>query len=120
MQETLLNNERKPLVKGLKINVATLDKKVEVLAKLISGDLAGTELNTLVSVIQYSTNNSLFITPDISKHIKKEYGIGQSAFSTSLFRLKKKGIIKMDGKTITIHPIFTSVISLDKLVISFV
>ncbi|MFA7287607.1 MAG: hypothetical protein WC055_01890 [Melioribacteraceae bacterium] len=113
-------SENKPVIRGITINGPLLLKKIEVLSKLYCGDLAVSELNTLAAIITYSNNNSLFISPIISRQLQKSFNITPSAFSTSLFRLSQKGLIKKDSKTVTLNPIFTGVMEMDRLLVSFV
>ncbi len=108
----------KPVIKGIEID-RSIQKKINVIVNLICDGLSDSELNTLESIIKHSSNNTLFITPIVSKYIQDEFGITSSSFSTSLHRLEKKGIIKRSGKTVMIHPYFKDIASLDKLVISF-
>lgn len=97
----------------------TLKARVSVLVSLHFTHLPEAELNTLTAVIHYSINNSLAITPDLSKQIRKETPISESSFSTALYRLERRGVINRTSKTITIHPIFKGVGDMGKLVVSF-
>lgn len=113
-------NENKPVIRGISIKGPLLYNKVKVLSKLICGDLAESELNALIAIVTYSTNNSIFITPIISKQIQDNFKLSSSSFSTALYRLGEKGLIKKDSKTVTLNPIFTGVSEMDKLIISFI
>lgn len=110
----------KPIIRRIPMHGDPLLNKVKLLSYIIADDLAGSELNVLIAVIKYCTNNSLFITPIISKQLQDEFGINTSLFSTSLFRLAKKGLIKKDSKTVYLNPIFTGCMEMDKLLVSFI
>ncbi len=114
------SNENEPIIRGIPIKGPLLYNKVKVLSNLICGSLAESELNTLLAIVTYATNNSIFITPIISKQIQDNFNISSSSFSTALYRLGEKGLIKKDSKTVTLNPIFTGVMEMDKLLISFV
>ena len=107
------------MIKGLTLGVET-KIKVQIMCKLMFTDLPDSELNLLLAIIKYSTNNSLFITLAVNKQIQAEYGLNDSLVSTGLYRLSKKGIIAKSGKTISVHPAFSDIGELSKLVISFV
>jgi len=111
--------ESKPIIRSIKIPGDTLTNKVRVLSFIIGGELAAQELNTLIAIIKYSTNNSLFITTVISKQLQDEFGVNSSGFSTSLFRLAKKGLIKKDSKTVILNPIFTGCMDDCKFLLTF-
>lgn len=114
MEET-----KKVIARGLPI-ANTLENKVGVVCKVRFGELAVSEMNVLMALVRYSNNNSLFMTAVINKQIREENGMSDSGLSTAVFRLVKKGLIIRNGKTITLHPVFTNIMELDKLVISFV
>lgn len=97
----------------------SLKSRVKVLLALSGQNLSDAEFSSLIAVISYSVNNSIFVSAHIGGIIKKEFGLSDSAFSTSLFRLEKKGLIKRDGKTIVLHPMLSNVGELEKLVVSF-
>lgn len=108
------------MTKSFKITDNSLKKKVDVVCKICFKQvLSETELDVLAAVILYSTNNSITITSDIGKQIKSEINITDTNFSTSLFRLEKKGVFSKDSKTITLHPAFTGMHDCDKIYISF-
>lgn len=111
--------DSKPIIRGINIPGQILHNKVKVLSNVICGGIADSEIIVLEAIIKYSTNNSLFITPIISKQIQTEFIISSSGFSTALFRLAEKGLIKKDSKTITLNPIFTGILTTDKYLISF-
>ena len=107
------------MIKGLTLGGET-KIKVQILCKVMFTDLPDSELNLLLALIKYSTNNSLFITLAVNKQIQAEFGLNDSLVSTALYRLSKKGIIAKSGKTISVHPAFSGIGELSKLVISFV
>jgi len=111
--------ENKPIIRSICIKGDILSKKIEVVSKLIYGDLPPNELNTLAAIITYQSNNSLFITPIISEQIRIKFGISKTGLSTSLHRLCEKKLIRKDGKTITLNPAFSGLNDMDKLLISF-
>lgn len=108
----------KPVIRGIKLG-GTLRDKVSVICQLKFPPIPDNEFKTLLAVISFSTNNTLAITPDVSKQIKFEFTLTDTVFTTSLFRLEKKGFINRQGKTVIINPAFTEIDKLDKLVISF-
>jgi len=107
------------VIKGLTLGGET-KIKVQTVCKVMFTDLPDSELNVLLALIKYSTNNSLFITLAVNKQIQAEFGLNDSLVSTALYRLSKKGIIAKSGKTISVHPAFSGIGELSKLVISFV
>lgn len=109
------------MTKAFKIKDSTLRKKTDLLTKLFfSFVLSDTELDMLTSIILYSNNNSLTITLDIARQMKSEMNVTDTSFSTSLFRLHKKGLFEKDSKTITLHAAFIGVMEMTELKIKFV
>jgi DNA-binding MarR family transcriptional regulator len=107
------------MIKPIRLTGNQLELKVKCLSAICFGGCAEAELKALTCLIQYSTNNSICLTIDVSKQIIVSAGIGRSAFSTALFRLEKKGIIVRSGKTITLHPVFNKIDETEKILISF-
>jgi len=114
-----MEDTKKIIARGLPLP-NTLESKVGVMCGIKFGELAEGEMNVLLALVKYSSNNSLFMTALISKQIREENGMSDSGLSTAVFRLVKRGVIMRNGKTITLHPVFTNISELDKLVISFV
>ena len=114
MEET-----KKTIARGITLD-SELKTKVGVMCVIKFGELAEGEMNVLLALVKYSSNNSLFMTALISRQIRGENGMSDSGLSTAVFRLCKRGVIMRNGKTITLHPVFTNISELDKLVISFV
>lgn len=110
----------KPITRALTIKGDKIHKKVETLCKLVYGDISDSELLVLVGIVTYAVNNSLFITMDISNQIRLSSGLKESAFSTGLFRLAKRGVIRKEGKTVTLNLLFSGVMDMDRLLINFV
>ena len=106
------------MIRGIKVG-GELKDKIGIICKVMFTDLPESEMNLLIALIKYSTNNSLFITTAINKQIQIEFGLNDSLVSTALYRLSKKGVIVKSGKTISVHPAFSGVLELEKLVISF-
>jgi DNA-binding MarR family transcriptional regulator len=104
--------------KGLRVD-GTIKNKVRILSTIQFGGISDSELLVLSIIIYHSTNNSIALSSDMARQIKKEANITDSSFSTSLYRLKKQGLIRRDSKTITIHPIFSKLDDMERLVISF-
>lgn len=88
-----------------------------VLVRAIFGHLSESEQRTLDVLIKFCTNNSITITPDISKQILQAAEITQSSFNTSLHRLEKKGIINSIGKTKNLHPYLHNIDKCDGILI---
>lgn len=114
MEET-----KKTIARGITLD-SELKTKVGVMCGIKFGELAEGEMNVLLALVKYSSNNSLFMTALIARQIREENGMSDSGLSTAVFRLCKRGVIMRNGKTITLHPVFTNISELDKLVISFV
>ena len=96
-----------------------VDKKIDIVSKICFGQLPSTELRLLRLLIDFSTNNSITITPIVSKQIISAAELTQSSFGTSLHRLEKKGIINSSGKTKNLHPVFNNILTWDKILINF-
>lgn len=95
-------------------------KKAEMISKLLfTESLSETELDVLAVILDYSSNNSVTLSLDVSKQVKQQAGVSDSSFSTSLYRLEQKGIIIRQGKTIQFHPAFSNIHSVDSFIISF-
>lgn len=106
-------------VKKFKVSGGT-QKKAEVISKLVFKEsLSETELDVLAVILDYSTNNAVTLSLDISKQVKQQADVTDSSFSTSLYRLEQKGIIIRQGKTIQFHPAFSNIHAVDSLIISF-
>lgn len=110
--------ETKPIIRGIK-RPNTLKSKIDILLRVMFETLPEAELKTLTAIIEYSTNGAIAITADIGRQIRDAGGITESSFSTSLYRLEKKGIIKRSGKTVFLNPVFVGIGELDKFVVSF-
>lgn len=107
------------MVKKFKMKSST-EKKAEILCKIFfNSSLSDTELKVLAVILDYSTNNSITLTPDIGRQIKNEAAISETSFSTSLFRLEKKGIFSKVSRTITFHPVFSNIHTTERIVINF-
>lgn len=106
------------MIKPITIQGDVLNRKLSFIVPIFGG-ISGTELDILTLIIQYSTNNSICITSDLSKQLQIASGVTRSAFSTSLHRLEKKGIFNRTGKTITLHPVFNNIEKAEKLLITF-
>jgi len=95
-------------------------KKAEVISKTVFQEsLSETELHVLAVILDYSTNNAITLSLDVSKQVKQQVDVSDSSFSTSLYRLEQKGIIIRQGKTIQFHPAFSNIHLMDSLIISF-
>lgn len=108
------------ITRGITIPSASLEDKLKVICCIKFEPIPAAELAVLSAIITYSQNNGLFISPDISRQIRQFYGLSESSFNTALFRLVKKGLIKKEGKTVVLPPIFFGIIEMDNLLISFV
>lgn len=107
-------------VKVFKISDSSVSRKVDIVTMVyFKQQLSDTELLVLAAVINYSTNNTITLTPEISKAMRNETGVSDTSFSTSLFRLEKKGLYTKAGRTIQLHPAFSNIHSMDKLSIIF-
>jgi len=107
------------MIKGLQIKGKPADRKIETITKICFGQLADSELSLLKTIIDFSTNNSITITPELSKQILVAANLTQSSFGTSLHRLEKKGVLNSMGKTKNLHPVFNNILTWDKILISF-
>jgi hypothetical protein len=107
------------MIKPIRLTGDVLSLKVKCLVNICFGGCAETELKSLTYLIQYSTNNSICLSIDISKQICSSAGIGRSAFGTALSRLESKGVIVRSGKTVTFHPVFNNIEVAEKILISF-
>lgn len=111
--------QNKPITRALIISGDKLRKKVEVVCGIKFSPLSAAELDVLVYIIAYSQNNNLFLSPDIAKQIKQNCSIKESSFTTSIFRLCKKGLMEKKGKTILLNKIFAGITEMDNLLIKF-
>ena len=107
------------MIKGIKISGNTADKKIDVIAKICFGQLPSTELRLLRVIIDYATNNSITITPELSKQILVAANLTQSSFGTALHRLEKKRVLNSMGKTKLLHPVFKDILTWEKILINF-
>lgn len=108
------------MIKPIKLKGSSLQVKCKCILELCFSGCSDSELEILALLIQYSTNNSITLTVDLARQIRQSAGVGESSFSTHLFRLDKKGIMVRQGKTITFHPIFNKIQETEKLLITFV
>lgn len=95
------------------------DRRLEIITRAMFGQLSEGELKLLNILISFSTNNSITLTPDLSKQAVSAAGITYSSFGTSIHRLEKKGVISSSGKTKILHPIFNGFNELDGMLINF-
>lgn len=105
--------------KSIKYNNADLKLKIRVIGDLIFGSLSDKEIHLLTHLIGYSINNSMGISPEVSRQFKQQMNITQSDFNVTMHRLDKKGVIVKSGKAITLHPIFHNLNEVDNLIIKF-
>lgn len=107
------------MTSGFKIKDNSTAKKIEILTYIAFGYVSDTELNVLRLIIAYSTHNSMSVDINISSTISSSLKITNSAFNTTLFRLNKRGVIRKQGKLITLSPVYSKIEDMDKLLISF-
>lgn len=108
------------MIKPIKLRGNSLQIKAKCLMEVCFGGCSDSELQILAYLIQFSTGNSITLTVDLSRQIKASAGVGDSSFSTSLFRLEKKGVLTRLHKTVNLHPAFNNLQDVEKLMISFV
>jgi len=107
------------MTKGLKISGDAAAKKIEIISKIYFEPLSDTELNVLKSLINYSTSNSITLTPHLSKQLISVSNTSVSSFNTALHRLEKKGLLNSSGKTKNLHPVFNNILEWDKVLLVF-
>lgn len=101
-------------------------KKLEVTdrvgyaARVMFPPLSESELSLLKILIDYSSQNTITLSADLSRQIIAATGLKETTFNVSLHRLEKKGVIRSTGKTKTLHPIFKDINECKGLLISFV
>ena len=106
-------------VKKFKIK-STTESRVDVICKIFfKQTLPDTELRVLAVILDYSQNNEVTITLEVAKQAKLAADVSDTNFSTSLFRMEKKGLFGKVGKTISFHPVFNKIHETDKIVINF-
>lgn len=106
-------------VKKYRVSGST-EKKVEVISKVLFKELlSDTESLILSILLDYSTNNTITLSVDVTKQVKSQAGVTDSSFSTSIYRLEKKGLIIRAGKNIQFHPALNNIHSMDSLIINF-
>jgi hypothetical protein len=103
--------------KSIKFNNADLKLKIRVIGDLIFGSLSDKEIDLLTHLIGYSINNSMGISPEVSRQFKEQMNIRQSDFNVTMHRLDKKRAIAKSGKVITLHPIFHNLNEAENLII---
>jgi hypothetical protein len=101
--------------KYINIPNVTLYKKVKIISLIF--DLTASERLLICKLIDYSINNTIALTIDISAKIRGD--ITATSFNTGIFRLEKTGAIKKSGKTIMLHPIFNNISELDRFTFVF-
>lgn len=107
------------MIKGIKISGASADRKIDVIAKIFFEPLSSTELSILKSLINFSSGNSITLTPHLSKQLISDCNTTQSSFNTCLHRLEKKGLFYSNGKTKNLHPRFNNILEWDKILLGF-
>lgn len=105
------------MIKSIKLPVNRADK-IDILTKICFDPISDSELRLLKVLIDFSTNNSITLTQEVSKQVLEAAAIGQSLFNTSIHRLQKKCILIANGKTKTLHPIYNNINDWDKLLLN--
>lgn len=106
------------MIKPIGLTGARADK-VAVITGICFTDVSATELKLLKTLLEFGTNNSITITPDLARQIMDVTGMKQSSFNMSFHRLYKKGIMSSMGKTKVFHPVYNNILDCDKILISF-
>lgn len=96
-----------------------IQTKILTLIQLSGGVVSSAEITSLVALCEYSTNNTIHLDAKNREGICRGYGITDSALSTAMHRLEKKKLIARNGKTISLHPMFSGIGELKALVIKF-
>ena len=107
------------MIKGIKLPGEAINKKIYIVTHSCFGATSESELKLLRVIIDFATNNSITLTPEVSKQIISAAGISSSLFSTSIHRLEKKGILNSMGKTKNLHPVYKDILIWEKILISF-
>ena len=107
------------MIKGIKLPGEAIDKKIYIVTQSCFSAVSESELRLIRVIIEFATNNSITLTPDVSKQIILAAGITKSLFSTSIHRLEKKGILNSMGKTKNLHPVYKDILIWEKILISF-
>jgi len=107
------------MLKKFIIRDSAVSTKIKTICAIKGIHLSETEIVALESLILFSDNGSLGITPLISKQIRCEMGITSSALNTAIFRLTEKGAINKQGRTVIISPVFNNIDSLTGVLINF-
>lgn len=93
--------------------------KIIMTAAVQGHTLSSSELIVLKELVLISDGMPMYISSGISADIKQRTGLSESAYSTSLFRLKKKKLIAQDGKTISLNAGFNGLSKLENLILEF-
>jgi hypothetical protein len=107
------------MIKQIKLKGNSLQIKIKCIIELCFGGCSDSELEVMTWLLTYSTGNTITLSTETSRQIKQLAQVGPSAFTTSLFRMEKKGLINRTGKVIRLHPAFNNLDGADKILISF-
>jgi len=106
-------------VKKFKLK-GTTEKRADVICKIFfKQSLPDTELRVLAVILDYSQNNSITITLEVARQAKLAADVTDTNFSTSLFRMERKGLFSKVGKTINFHPVFNAIHETERIVVTF-
>lgn len=96
-----------------------LENKIKLISYLLDLSLPEAEIKVLSGIVKYAGTGSIALTVLLTKQIRTEYDLSESAFSTSAHRLEKKGLIVRHGKTVTINPLLLGLNETNKIAIFF-
>lgn len=101
------------------VNKANIDKRVEIVSRVIYGSLPPAELSVLQQLVKCAENNSLHLSPEATLELRNRTSLSTSGFSTAIARLEKKNILSRQGRSIILNPYFKGIDTLDMLNIVF-
>lgn len=96
------------------------DKRFEMTTQILYPDLSTSEKVTLKAILSYSVDSFCILSPEVSRAVKTACNLSDTAFTTNIHRLVKKGVIKKNGKTIHLPPSLHNLDKVEALVLKFV
>jgi len=96
-----------------------ISEKLSILVLMQGIKLSKNELSIFSEVVYYSANGSLAMDVQLAREIRAKLNISASLFDTAIHRLSEKKVIRKNGKSIIISPIYSKAESITELLIKF-
>jgi hypothetical protein len=92
--------------------------KTEAFVKILASQFgvhAESELKLIALLLHYQLTNSFHLSQSMRERLRRDLGIGEETFKTSLLRLRKKDVLIKTGKNWQLDPGFNGLDKIDEI-----